>query len=86
MEALGRFLFEKELRRTMNKKYIDRSFNKFKNDIADIELNPQLRDSYALSDENGTPITTPAFKWTESMAEDLLEVCKHVKIDINSEY
>jgi len=63
-------MFEKEVRRTMNKEYIDRAFNKFKNDIKDIALNPKLKDSYT-----SNLLIAPAFKWKEAMAEERLAVC-----------
>ena len=74
MEALGRFLFEKEIRRTISKEYIDRAFTKFKNRIRDIGLNPELWNSYQLLDDNGAKICPPPFKWEVFMAEDVLAV------------
>lgn len=73
-KAIGRYEFEAEFRRWIDKKFIDRKFTKATNQIEDIEIHSEL--VMYLSKELQAKRQRPKFRWIEHMSNDsvVLEV------------
>ena len=64
-KAIGRYEFEAEFRRAIDKQHVDSKFRSHKNDIGDIWI-PRSLLMY-LPDDQQAPDTQPKFIWNDHM-------------------